>query len=134
MLPARLALACVIVLPAVLHDTGLGQCHYQLQKLEASDGSPWDTFGYSSALHDDLLAIGTLDAEFHYSGRNAVYVFRRGSSGWVLEQEIVPAQSNRFFGTSLALGSDVLLVSAAGESGGGSAHVFRHNGGAWVEE
>jgi hypothetical protein len=104
------------------------------QKLIASDGGLSDRFGFSSAIKDDMLLIGSY---YHNSHRGAVYVFRWNGSSWIEEQKLTPSDTSTGddFGFSMDLSGDVLLVGANNKDNmTGAAYVFRWNGTNWVEE
>lgn len=121
--------------------------------LRASDLQTDDFFGYSVALHGDLLVVGAPredgGAGNPASNAGAAYVFSRNQGGpdaWG-EAAILHAsdwQSEDWFGISAAINGDTLVVGAYQEDGGagnplsdaGAAYIFRRNQGgadAWGE-
>ncbi|MEW6746863.1 MAG: hypothetical protein AB1486_29350 [Planctomycetota bacterium] len=58
--------------------------------LTASDGQPDDAFGESLAIDNDVIAIGAPERGYRHPG--AVYVFRRGDSGWLQEAVLEPLE------------------------------------------
>ncbi len=108
------------------------------QKLLASDGAAGDG-----------LATVTMDGEYlavrgHsvYNGvrSGAVYIFKQVDTAWIQMRKIGPdpAVRDAFFGNSLSLAENRLLVGAYldREAGvqTGSAYVFKRNGEEWIQE
>jgi len=98
-------------------------------------------FGESIDVDGDTVAVGA-PGENHagqYSG--AVYVFRRGTEGWALEQKLVAedAQSLQFLGQSVGISGERILAGAHGDTHGGTvnsagaAYVFERAGGQWTQ-
>ena len=58
-----------------------------------------------------------------------VYVYRRGSSGWVQESELAASDgiAANGFGSAIVVGEDLLLIGATG-AGGGVVYVFERQG------
>jgi hypothetical protein len=129
---------------------------------KASNTDAFDRFGGGVVLSGDTLAVGAPDEDSaaqgvggtdngsEYSG--AVYVFRRTGTAW--QQEAYLKASNTgsfdFFGTSVALSGDTLVVGARNETSAatgvngnqndnsaedsGAVYVFRRSGTAWQQE
>jgi hypothetical protein len=108
-----------------------------------------DTFGWSVGIAGDTIAVGAIwessaargingdQSDDSIPGAGAVYVFRRSDTTW--QQEAYVKASNAaerdFFGGSLALLDDTLVVGARGRGGSeGAAYVFRRSGDQWQEE
>lgn len=84
----------------------------------------WDRFGYSVALHDDVIVVGAPgwgeDTDFFGDqyARGAVFVFLKPPGGWkgVLKESarILPSDPirDRSFGTSVAVNEDNIVVGA----------------------
>ncbi len=94
------------------------------QTLLANDGKPFDFFGYSIALDDDVLAIGAPE-DLNGSPDNvgAVYIFALNNSTWSQTQsKLFPsgAQIGDLFGYSVALDNFILLAGAPVASGMGA--------------
>lgn len=110
------------------------------QKLTASDGIASDWFGESVAVDGDVALIGAWRVVDAGDDAGAAYIFRRINGTWTEQQKLIAAGINTGdeFGSSVSLSGDVALIGAhwSGSYGinSGSAHVFRHVGGAWVEE
>ena len=109
------------------------------------DAEAGDHFGYSVSISGDRIAVGAPDHQHSLGPVNTdagtVYVFRREESGWVEEAELVPSdpQDTRYFGRSVSLYGDVLLVGdELGIHGDqwypGTAYVFRLADQTWQQE
>jgi ketosteroid isomerase-like protein len=128
--------------------------------LKASNLGQDDEFGRSVAISGDTLVIGVAkeDSGNPADGNDnsatdsgAVYIYRQQSDGTWLEEAYLKASNpgnEDFFGTSIAITGDTLVVGAPGEDSGnpadgsdntvrnaGAAYVFhRQDNGPWVEE
>jgi len=105
------------------------------KKLTAGDGGLGDQFGLSMALSGDTLVVGTAVKNI-FTG--AAYVFQRhqgGTDNWGQVGKLVAGDGAPFdfFGKSVAISGDVVLVGAYGndDSGesSGSAYIFERNQG-----
>jgi hypothetical protein len=121
--------------------TGLFGHH---QTLYASDYSSWDAFGSAVAIDGDVVAVASMWNQVGtVPAAGSVYLFRLDPvTGTYYEEQRVNAptpQVSEYFGRSLALVGDVLLIGAmstfesASSTAPGSAYVFRHDdvSGAW---
>lgn len=138
----------VLVVGAAEHTSSAGAAYVfrsvagtwpQEQKLTAAGTVHDDHFGSSVALDGTRLAIG---APFHDSGfgqAGSAYVFEDVGGAWVERQELTAMDGafDDFFGMSLSLEGDTLLVGAEGADGlhdaSGAAYVFELSVGAWNE-
>jgi hypothetical protein len=97
-------------------------------------------FGYAVAISGDVVVVGARkDSEKGlYSG--SVYVFRNNGSTWIREAKLYAddAQAQEYFGSSVAIDGDTLVVGATkggeGDLQTGSVYVFKYNGFDWEEE
>ena len=124
---------------AYVFERGPAGAWTQTAKLQASDLQDSDYFGTSVAVHGDTLVVGA-DVEDGGPGdpawsAGAAYVFERGPAGaWTQTAKLQASdlQDSDYFGTSVAVSGDTLVVGAKGENGGpgdpvsdaGSAYVF----------
>jgi hypothetical protein len=118
--------------------------------LKAADADGDDEFGSSVALWGDTLAIGVYgeDSSGATAGQvnngsensGAVYVFVRTAAGWTQQAYLkaAPVISADYFGASVALRENMLVVGAPGASPtaasaphGGSVYVFTRQGTEW---
>ena len=104
----------------------------QIQKLVASDGAAANFFGYSVAIGPDLAVIG---AHGHNNYEGIVYVYRRTGNQWQ-ESTIHPINQSSyiFFGTTVALDGDTILVAGEDLNEAGSVWAFRRDGLNWIQQ
>jgi hypothetical protein len=99
------------------------------------------SFGRALAMDGDLLAVGDPSAPGAGFVSGIVHLYRRGPSGWQLEQKVRPINfqtSALEFGATLALADDRLVVGAPSSSSSttiedGAVFVYEHTAGNWAE-
>jgi len=138
---------CLLLVPAWLVEIApAGQVSsFELQRLLHSDASSGDFFGRSVAIDEEVIAVGAY-FDFNAQGfaAGAVYIFRFNGIIWEEEAKLTASdgEENDFFGFTVALDGDVLIVGAHlddditnGEAVG-SAYIFRYNPGTgmWNQE
>jgi hypothetical protein len=140
----------------------------QFAYAKASNTDALDEFGSSVAFGGDRLAVGvSLEASSAVGvnpdpgqanndavGAGAVYIFRRSGTSWTQEAYVKASNTDGadFFGHSIALSDDTLVVGAYGEdsnatgpnpplgqgnnsaANAGAVYVFRRNGTNWSQE
>ncbi len=106
-----------------------------LKKLTASDGAAGDAFGHAVFISGDYVIVG---AHEKTSGAGAVYIFKKdegGTDNWGEFKILVAADadSDDYFGASLSLNGDHIIVGAYGDddkgSESGSAYIFEKDEG-----
>jgi hypothetical protein len=109
-----------------------------VEKLTASDAADGDYFGRSVAISEDTVVVGAIYEDGAGSARGAAYIFARnegGADNWGQVRKLTAsdAEDNDFFGRSVAISGDILVVGADGEDGAGSdrgaAYLFSRNQG-----
>ncbi|GAB4368273.1 MAG: hypothetical protein Kow0042_09350 [Calditrichia bacterium] len=109
----------------------------ETSKIKAGDGSAESFFGTAVSISNDRCVVGaSLEGE-HGWGAGAAYVFGKTGNNWLQQDKIVAsdAGSYSFFGTSVSIDADRLIVGATGANSGiGAAYIFLWNGNHWVEE
>ena len=106
-------------------------------KLEPSDGSAGDGFGFSVGVSGDVAVVG---ASQNDGARGSVYVYRFDGAQWAEEQKLLASDGvgGDELGFTVAVAGDVILSGALGHDHlgehSGSAYVFRFNGSQWIEE
>ena len=105
-----------------------------------------DQFGQVVALDGERLFVGTPGDDGYldgYSNAGAVYVFKRGSSGWAplmernFRRDTTPSgfrdlAAGDAFGSSLSVYGDLLIAGAPKDgSSKGEAYVFKRSGTSW---
>jgi len=114
----------------------------QTAKLLASDGGYEDEFGRSVSISGDTLVVGAAKADVGVNtDQGAAYVFVKPTGGWsgTLTQTAKLLASDGaaldWFGGSVAVCGDTVLVGALGDddngSSSGSAYVFVKPSGGW---
>jgi hypothetical protein len=107
------------------------------QTIAASDASADAYFGCCIDISGDYAAIG---AEGDNGDRGAVYIFKLISGVWTEMQKIVAgdAAPNDFFGLSVALDGDTVVIGAPWDdddgSKSGSVYIWRRSGETWSLE
>ena len=94
----------------------------QVAKLTASDGEAGDIFGWSVAVDWDTVVVGA-----RYD--DSAYVFTKPSTGWATATETAKLTASDgvvgdWFGQSVAVDGDTVVVGASEDDGSGSAYVF----------
>ncbi len=112
------------------------------QKIIASDGASNDFFGFSTAISDDRIVVGSPLDDDKASRSGAVYVYRLNSGTWVQEQKLVASDGAEedMLGISVAIEENRIVAGAyRDEHNGirsGSAYVFGFDSGSgnWAFE
>ena len=112
------------------------------QELTSSDPAASEFFGSAVAVQGNTVFVGVPeDAIGGVDDMGSVRVFSRDGASWI-ESQVLTAlggEADDFFGMSLAVSGDVLVVGACSDTVGaydllGSARVFRLVGRSWVEQ
>jgi hypothetical protein len=107
-----------------------GATYGQVAKLTAADAAAGDYFGKSVAIAGDTVVVS---AHWKSSARGAAYVFRTTDGGATYDQvaklTAADAAWNDYFGYSVAIDGDTIVIGAYGDDDGdynsGSAYVYR---------
>ncbi|MFQ6615865.1 MAG: FG-GAP-like repeat-containing protein [Fidelibacterota bacterium] len=111
----------------------------QQAKLTASDGAASDFFGKSVSIRGDYAVVGSYRDDDKGSSSGSAYIFVRSGSNWTQQAKLTASDgaSSDFFGTSVSISGDYLVVGADGDddNGGasGSAYIFLRSGSSWGE-
>ena len=103
-------------------------------KLIAGDAAAGDEFGRSVAVDESTGTIG-VGAWRDDSNKGSAYVFTKDSTGWSQAAKLTASVplANDYFGRSVALDGDTVLIGASGrDSGKGAAYVFDKPGNGWT--
>ena len=137
----------------------------QQQKLTAPDANAGDRFGWDVSIDGDYAIVGahgddanatTEPAYAHVCKKGegtvrvkvgdaggdfgSAYIFKRNETVWGLQQKIMAADANSgdYFGTSISISGDYVIVGASGDEDNGtqsgSAYIFKHSGTDWVQQ
>ena len=116
--------------------------------LHASDKKIDDRFGYRVSISDNTLVVGAIFEDGGTgdpaSAAGAAYVFTRSGTSWT-QQQILHAsdkQENDWFGGSVSISGDTLVVGATREGGGpgdpvsaaGAVYIFTRSGTSWTQQ
>src|SRR5688500_10328430 len=135
--------------------------------LKASNAHVYDNFGISVAVSGDTVVVGADTEDSSSTGVNstpnddgtavnsgAAYIFTRSGTMWTQQAYLKPAsfgttQASDFFGGSVAISHDTVVVAAEGEdssttgvnstpdessSGSGAAYIFTRSGTTWTQQ
>jgi hypothetical protein len=108
----------------------------QLARLAGSTTSADDGFGSTVAIWGDTAVVG---APFEDGGSGAAYMFRKNGIAWTQVSRLTALdnQAEEYFGNSVALDGDTLIVGAIGDNDtgefAGAAYVFRDSGTSWTQ-
>jgi len=124
--------------------------------LKAGNAEANDVFGFSVAISGDTIVIGAIGEDSNGSGpednsagfSGAAYVFERSGALWTQEAYLKASnvEPDDYFGWSVAISGDTVVVGAYGEDSDGSsqddnslaysgaAYVFERSGTIWTQE
>ena len=137
-----------IVVAARLEDTGAsaagsvyvftrsGTSWSQQAKIQASDAAGGDYFGEYVAIGGNTLVVGAYREGAGGTDAGAAYVFTRSGTTWSQQAKLVAsdAAASDYFGVSVGIEGDTILVGAYGKnSGAGAAYVFTRSGTSWTQ-
>ncbi len=111
------------------------------QKLVAPDAVAGDRLGASVAISGETIVVGADndDGEAGFT-QGSAYVFVRSGGAWGLQKklEASDAGDGDFFGASVAISGETVVVGAFGddrtEPNQGAAYLFVRNGGVWTQQ
>ncbi len=120
--------------------TRSGSIWTQQAKIKAADAAEGDQFSNSVALAGDTALIGAYADDDAGTSSGAAYVFVGSGSTWSQQAKLTAADGAEYdyFGYSLAVSGDTVLVGAYGDDDGdtstGSAYVFARTDTTWAPE
>ncbi|MFT3774625.1 MAG: hypothetical protein QM820_55445 [Minicystis sp.] len=95
------------------------------QRLTGPDSAPADQFGAGVAVDGDTILVGAPNHAKNGAYAGATYVFVRHEGAYRFRQKLLSRGIGKFFGSTIALRGDTVVVGAAGDyAEQGSAHVF----------
>ena len=129
----------LLILSVSLSSNALSPTAAVETKLTAPDAERGDEFGSAVAVQGNVAVVGAPGDASAGFGTGAAYVFEKTTNGWQLQQKLVgPDASHSFFGASVAIDNDRIVVGAYGDFnvdvGAGAAYVFVHVGTKWTPE
>ncbi len=99
-------------------------------KLVANDSDELSNFGDSVAISDNTVVVGT-------HGADAAYVYKKTGSSWTIQQKLTASDAGAYrgwFGSSVAIDEDVVIVGAEQNSGQGAAYIYTQSNSEWGQE
>jgi FG-GAP repeat protein len=133
LLAALLTITIVYSIPATTLSAAATET-----KLSASDAFINQNFGTSLAIDGNTAVVGAPDlTTVADAGFGAAYVYVRTASGWQFQQKLTAsdASPHSFFGISVAIDNDTIVVGAHGVANAtGAAYVFVRSGNTWTEQ
>lgn len=108
---------------------------------ESSNGLAGDKFGNSVDINGDYAIVGAYEDDINGKiDQGSAYVFHRVNNVWVEETQLtgVDGLSDDFFGSSVGIYGDYIVVGAPGDDIGsntdqGSVYVFNRQGNNWIQ-
>jgi len=113
--------------------TRSGTIWTEQDKLNAENGSDIDAFGISVSISGHSVVVG---ASAGGSEPGSAYVFTLTDSLWSQQDKLnaEDGATGDFFGRSVSISGDSVVVGAAGTENGGSAYVFTRSGLMWTQQ
>ncbi len=115
----------------------------EIAQLSASDANESDFFGVALDISGDTIVVGAMGNDDNGSKSGSAYIFEKPSGGWTNATQTVKiiasdATDNAYFGGSVAIDNDVIVVGAYKEDNDlykdfGSAYIFEKVDDNWVE-
>jgi hypothetical protein len=107
-----------------LFDTTTGN---QLFKLTASDGAAADRFGWSVAISGTTAIVGAYQDDDNGASSGSTYLFDTTTGAQLAKLTASDGAANDYFGQSVAIFDDIIMVGAQGDDDNGS-----HSGSAYI--
>ena len=120
--------------------TRSGTTWTQQQKIQASNVGAGDLFGGSVSISGDTVVVGARLEDTGGSNAGSAYIFTRSGTTWTQQQKIQASdiEAGDFFGYSVSISGDTVVVGAFGEdtgaSGAGAAYIFTRSGTTWTQQ
>jgi len=115
------------------------ESHTEILQLLSEGGEVGDFQGYSVSVDGDLAAVGAHLADGSGEDSGSVTIFQKVDSTWteIARLEASDGDAGDYFGSSVALSGNTLIVGAMGDEEGGtysgSAYIFQDTGSGWHE-
>jgi hypothetical protein len=116
-----------------------GPSWVQTIKLLPADPAMGSFFGQAVSLSGDVAVIGSSTGGPAGVNQGAAYVFEWNGAQWLqtIKLQASDGVASDFFGTSMAIGDERIVVGAAGHdhlgSNTGAAYAFERSGSTWIE-
>ncbi|MBN1849510.1 MAG: tandem-95 repeat protein [Deltaproteobacteria bacterium] len=105
-------------------------------KLTAGDAAQRDFFGYSVAMDGDYVIVGAYGNDDNGNDSGSAYIFKRENDTWNEQTKLIASDAELadYFGESVAISGDHVIVGAMNNDNRGAAYIFKNTGDEWVEE
>lgn len=117
--------------------TNKGGSWIEQTKIDAgADSASGDAFGSAVAMDGDFLVVGAYGDDDFGEDSGSAYVFEREGDNWYEQSKLTAGDGEAFayFGWSVDIDGDSLVVGAIGDNGQGAAYVFDLYGSTWMED
>ena len=117
-----------------------GSTWSQQAVLSPGNGLDDNRFGYAVSIDGDTAIVGAYHQSETGTNSGVVYVFVRSGSTWSLQTKLLGDDtfSGDFFGKSVAISGDTVIVGAPGQdylgSASGSAYIFVRSSDVWIQQ
>jgi len=108
----------------------------QQAKLEAPNGADGDNFGWSVAIHGNTVIVGAYEDGDNGTSSGSVDVFVRNGGTWMYQAKLLAPDGDAYdwFGHSVGIYDDTVIIGAPGDDSRGSAHLFVQKNGIWTHQ
>ena len=108
--------------------------------LLANDGTSNDEFGYSVAINEDTIVVGSFHDDVAFSNSGSAYVFVRNGTIWTQQQKLTASDgtADDEFGNSVGIFLNDIIVGAhhadlPSNAEAGAGYRFIRSGGIWSQ-
>jgi hypothetical protein len=135
-----IVMAAVIVCFAFAGAARAGTGWMDEQKLLASDGAAYDSFGWSVSISGDYAIVGAHEDDDKGIESGSAYIFRWDGTSWSQQAKLTASDgaAGDYFGYSVSISGDYAIVGAIYDddkgSASGSAYIFKRDGTSWSEQ
>jgi hypothetical protein len=117
-----------------------GTSWIQQAKLTASDGAPYEWFGWSVSISGDTAIVGAHYDDDSGSNSGSAYIFKWDGTNWIQQAKLLASDgaANDWFGWSVSISGNLAIAGAYGDDDNGiesgSAYIFKWDGANWIEQ
>lgn len=132
-------LTCLVLILLVLQTALLAQLELKADIQPFSDDT-LETLGSAMSISGDYMALGVIRGMTEGTRTGVVYIFKNEFGSWTEQARLAPEDvvHNKYFGRSVALDGEYLLVGADGDRdlnySSGAAYVFHRDGEEWRQQ
>lgn len=93
-----------------------------------------DYFGADTSIFNNTLVIGAHNAISPQGQTGKVYIYKKVSSNWILDQELYPSDGNNndSFGWRVKIVNNTLIISSINHNNTGAVYIYEFNGTSWI--